>query len=58
MKRAAAARLIGILALALTTDAPTASQVLGRFGDPRFALGRAVNIGAIAGAFCPAECGL
>jgi hypothetical protein len=41
----------------MTTDAPTAAQVLARYGDPAFAIGRAANIQAIAGAFCPAECG-
>ena len=40
-----------------TTDSPTAAQVLARFGDPNFALGRIINIEAVAGAFCPAECG-
>jgi hypothetical protein len=39
------------------TDSPSAAQVLARFGDPNYALGRAVNIQSVAGAFCPAECG-
>jgi len=39
------------------TDMPTAAQVLARFGDPNYAIGRAVNIQAVAGAFCAAECG-
>jgi len=41
----------------LTTDVPTAAQVLARQGDPNYALGRAANIHGIAGAFCAAECG-
>ena len=41
----------------LTTDVPTAAQVLARQGDPNYALGRAANIHGVAGAFCPAECG-
>ena len=41
-----------------TTDTPTAAQVLDRYGKVSFALGRASNIAAIAGAFCKAECGL
>lgn len=40
-----------------TTDAPNASQILDRYGKVSFALGRASNIAAIAGAFCKAECG-
>jgi hypothetical protein len=45
--------------MTMMTDAtpPTASQVLGRIGDPVYALGRAGNIQTIAGAFCPTECG-
>jgi hypothetical protein len=39
------------------TDMPTAAQVLARQGDPAYALGRSANIEAIAGAFCPVECG-
>jgi len=40
-----------------TTDAPTPAVVWARFGDPAYALGRAVNIQGVAGAFCSAECG-
>jgi hypothetical protein len=40
-----------------TTDAPNASQILDRYGKVSFALGRASNIAAIAGAFCKTECG-
>src|SRR5262249_10821742 len=50
---AAAARNV----VTMMTDTPTAARVLARFGDPNYALGRAVNIQAVAGAFCPAECG-
>jgi len=39
-----------------TTDAPNASQILDRYGKVSFALGRASNIAAIAGAFCKTEC--
>src|SRR5262249_12588849 len=39
------------------TDSPTIAQVLARYGDPTYAIGRAAEIQAIAGAFCPAECG-
>jgi hypothetical protein len=41
-----------------TTDTPNAAQVLTRYGETQYALGRAANIAAIAGAFCKAECGL
>jgi hypothetical protein len=41
-----------------TTDAPNESQVISRQGDPNYALGRAANINAIAGVFCPTACGL
>lgn len=41
-----------------TTDSPNPSQVLARQGDPAFALGRAANVAAIGGNYCPAECGL
>jgi hypothetical protein len=50
---AAAARNV----VTMTTDSPNPGQVLARYGDPAYALGRAANIHAIAGAFCPAECG-
>jgi len=49
---AAAGRNIATLA----TDRPTASQILDRYGDVKYALGRASNIASIAGAFCKAEC--
>ena len=39
------------------TDTPTAAQVEARYGDPSFAIGRAVNIQNVAGAFCTTECG-
>src|SRR4029077_6701254 len=41
-----------------TTDTPTAAQILDRYGLVKFALGRASNIAAIAGALCKTECGL
>jgi len=41
----------------MTTDAPTAAQVLSRQADPNYALGRAANVIFIGGAFCPTECG-
>jgi hypothetical protein len=40
------------------TDTPTAAQILDRYGKVSFALGRASNIAAIAGALCKSECGL
>ncbi|HXU04804.1 MAG TPA: hypothetical protein VN903_27765, partial [Polyangia bacterium] len=42
----------------MTTDTPTPSQVVQRFGDTDYALGRASVIHSYAGAFCPDECGL
>jgi hypothetical protein len=51
---AAAARNV----LTMTTDAPTPAQVLARFGDPNYALGRAANVQGVAGLLCPSECGL
>ena len=42
----------------MTTDSPTAAQVLSRQGDPTYALGRAANISAIAAIFCATECGI
>ena len=39
-----------------TTDTPTAAQIVDRFGKVSFALGRASNIAAIAGALCKSEC--
>lgn len=41
-----------------TTDKPTATQIVDRFGQVQYALGRAANIAALAGAFCKAECGI
>jgi hypothetical protein len=41
-----------------TTDTPNAGQILTRYGETKYALGRAANVAAIAGAFCKAECGL
>jgi hypothetical protein len=41
-----------------TTDSPTPGQILMRFGAPEFALGRASGIHGVAGAVCPAECGI
>ena len=41
-----------------TTDTPSAAQILDRYGKVSFALGRASNVAAIAGAFCKFECGL
>jgi len=41
----------------MTTDAPTPAQVITRFADPNFALSYAANIQAVAGLFCPVECG-
>jgi hypothetical protein len=40
-----------------SNDSPNAAQVLARFGDSQYALGRAVNVQAVADAFCAAECG-
>jgi hypothetical protein len=40
-----------------TTDTPSAADIMDRYGKVTFALGRAANIAAIAGAFCKAECG-
>lgn len=49
---AAAARNI----TTMTTDAPSAAQVLARQGDPNYAIGRAANVSSVAGTFCPTEC--
>src|SRR5262245_41024094 len=38
-----------------TTDSPNEDQILTRFGDVKYALGRASNVASIAGAFCAAE---
>jgi len=51
---AAAARNV----VTMTTDSPSAEQVIGRQGDTDYAYGRAANVHATAGAFCPTECGL
>jgi hypothetical protein len=40
-----------------TTDTPNAAQIMDRYGLTKFALGRATNIAAIAGALCKTECG-
>jgi hypothetical protein len=40
----------------MTTDAPTAAQVLSRLGDPNYASGRASNVSSVAATFCPTEC--
>jgi len=40
-----------------TTDTPNAAQVMDRYGLTKYALGRATNIAAIAGALCKTECG-
>jgi hypothetical protein len=42
----------------LATDKPDAATIIHRYGETKFALGRASNISAIAGAFCKAECGI
>jgi hypothetical protein len=41
-----------------TTDRPEAAEIMVRYGETKYALGRASNIAAIAGAFCKAECGI
>jgi hypothetical protein len=41
-----------------TTDVPTPSQVLTRFGDTAFAIGRATSVQSYAGGFCSTECGV
>lgn len=41
-----------------TTDTPNAGQVLTRYGETKYALGRAANVAAIAGAFCKADCAI
>jgi hypothetical protein len=41
-----------------TTDTPTVIEVLKRYGDVKYALGRASNAAAIAGAFCADQCEL
>ena len=39
-----------------TTDKPGAAEVIARYGDTKYALGRATNVAAIAGAYCKLEC--
>ena len=41
-----------------TTDEPSPAQIMERYGDTRYAQGRAANIAAIAGAYCAADCGI
>lgn len=50
--KAAAGRNIETLA----TDSPNEDQILKRYGDVKYALGRASNVASIAGAFCSGEC--
>jgi hypothetical protein len=40
------------------TDTPTPAQVLTRFGDTKYAIGRATSVHSFAGAFCSIECGV
>jgi hypothetical protein len=39
-----------------TTDKPGAAEILARYGDIKYAIGRATNVAAIAGAYCKIEC--
>jgi hypothetical protein len=39
-----------------TTDKPNGTDIIHRYGDVKYALGRASNIAAIAGAYCKIEC--
>jgi hypothetical protein len=41
-----------------TTDKPSPAQIMERFGDTKYAQGRAANIAAVAGAYCAADCGI
>ena len=41
-----------------TNDKPSPAQIMERYGDVKYAQGRAANIAAIAGAFCAADCGI
>jgi hypothetical protein len=41
-----------------TTDKPSPAQIMERYGDTKYAQGRAANIAAIAGAHCAADCGI
>jgi hypothetical protein len=41
-----------------TTDKPSPAQIMERYGDTKYAQGRAANIAAIAGAYCAADCGI
>lgn len=40
-----------------TTDKPDGAEIIHRYGDIKYALGRASNVAAIAGAYCKIECG-
>jgi hypothetical protein len=40
------------------TDSPSPAQVLSRFGDTAFAIGRASAVHMFAGFFCSTECGI
>ena len=40
-----------------TTDTPTPAQILSRFGDTAYAIGRASSIHSFAGNFCAGDCG-
>lgn len=40
----------------LVSDSPNEDTILQRYGDIKYALGRASNIASIAGAFCANEC--
>ena len=40
----------------LSTDTPNADTILNRYGDVKYALGRASNVASIAGGLCGAEC--
>jgi hypothetical protein len=39
-----------------TTDSPSAADVLDRFGNVKYALGRATTVATLAGTLCPNEC--
>jgi hypothetical protein len=41
-----------------TTDRPDPAEIMARYGETKYALGRASNIAAIAGAFCKTECAI
>jgi len=44
--------------LTKSTDKPSPAQIMERYGDVKYAQGRAANIAAIAGAYCGADCGI